>query len=306
MRAVTPLLVATLMTIAADAEVLNPRGNFSIMPWMCLERCGSNATEVQRQINTLAKYPTIINRVSYEWWDLGPSGTLINNGFTDPAPQLRAQIPTVQYYGMVTTVDLTWIREVIYNATNAANFITKISQHAVTRGMAGINFDWEPNTDGNATDAQAYAEFFYQARKTAFHATNYSNLTISVDVGSWNQLWNWSALSMAMSKPYTCPTTGLIAPSGEVVPMATYTYDDSLFIPRLKQSVEQVTDHTLVVGLMTWTGNVTQLMNKVDVSYRMGALATLDICHIAIWLVPLPDLWFNFLGDLVARCNGTW
>jgi hypothetical protein len=75
-RAATSLVVS-LATVACGVMAA-PRFHRA-MPWMCLERCGD---DIQAELADITKYHASLTGVSYEAFDLGMHGDLIDNGFT--------------------------------------------------------------------------------------------------------------------------------------------------------------------------------------------------------------------------------
>lgn len=297
-RASSLLLPVLATLLLLNCSQINAAG--SVMPWMCLERCGANATTIAAHIDDLRRHRAVIDSVSFEWLDLGPQGSVIDNNFTDVAPTLNTFAKT---FGMITTVNLTYIRQCIFNKSAATSFLVQVANRAVAKNLTGINFDWEPNdASGSAgtNDAIAYANFLLLARQIMTSISATRPIVVSADVAEWTAiLSNWTAVSAAMSAAISN------APLGAVIPMSTYTYDNDLFISRLQKAVKEIDVNVLRVGLMTWTDNNPPVMNRTEIEFRFGALAYANICRIAIWVVPIPDIWWKPLSDFKARCSET-
>jgi hypothetical protein len=52
------------------------------MPWLCLERCGGNATTIAYDLRQIAVNTSVINAAAFELFNLGPNGTLVVNNLT--------------------------------------------------------------------------------------------------------------------------------------------------------------------------------------------------------------------------------
>ena len=303
---VTVVMVTFLLLGATPAAVAAHQKQFSVMPWMCLERCGFNSSQVMDHVATLKRHRHIIHRVAYHWMDLQADGTFSSPGWTDVGPALREF--GVETYGMLTSWSLPGIRQVIYNTTAATQLVTNLARAAVREGMAGINFDWEPmHQPANATDAKHLADFFVLARKVAFHATNGSSLKMTLCISTWNHIWNYSELSHAMTvQPGTSEGNSAGPtwfPTGELMTMNTYTANDKAFTSGLHMSIRDIANTTLVVGLYSHNNHdPLQKMNSTEVAFRMGALAVEGICRIAIWATPLPEWWWPQLEQFKERC----
>jgi hypothetical protein len=53
-----------------------------LMPWLCLERCGGNATTIAFDLHQIAAKSSVINAAAFELFNLGPNGTLVVNNLT--------------------------------------------------------------------------------------------------------------------------------------------------------------------------------------------------------------------------------
>jgi hypothetical protein len=62
----------------------------TVMPWMCLERCGDDSAAIAAEMNQFATNKTTLNVASFELFNLGPNSTLVVNNFTNVAAPLKA------------------------------------------------------------------------------------------------------------------------------------------------------------------------------------------------------------------------
>ena len=60
------------------------------MPWMCLERCGANSTDIQNNLAQLKQLSPYITKVAFEEFNLGPNGTFVVNYLTHVTPQVSS------------------------------------------------------------------------------------------------------------------------------------------------------------------------------------------------------------------------
>jgi hypothetical protein len=61
-----------------------------VMPWMCLERCGFNTTQIVEQLKQLNEHRNVITAVAFEMFNLGPNSTLITNELFNPLPAIKS------------------------------------------------------------------------------------------------------------------------------------------------------------------------------------------------------------------------
>jgi hypothetical protein len=76
------LLPCAALAAPADAHFL--------MPWMCLERCGGNASTIAANLEQLRTYAGLITAASYEEFNLGAGGSLVTNNLTKVGPTIKA------------------------------------------------------------------------------------------------------------------------------------------------------------------------------------------------------------------------
>eukprot|EP00691_Histiona_aroides_P001118 EC851013.1.p1 GENE.EC851013.1~~EC851013.1.p1 ORF type:complete len:132 (+),score=44.23 EC851013.1:28-396(+) len=103
-------LVFVLLLLVAAASSVAFAGKRSVMPWNCLERCGSSTDVAQ-----MTGHASTLNVISYEAFDLGKNSTLVDLHFS----KLQNILRNVKYegglYPMITTVDIHAIEQVMSN-----------------------------------------------------------------------------------------------------------------------------------------------------------------------------------------------
>jgi hypothetical protein len=110
------LAVVVCAVTAADVASSSPHtlARKRVMPWMCLERCGDNATAITAQLHVrpppplftlprlrsfadvglgqaLAEHKELISGVAFELFNLGAKGTLVTNNLTQVLPFLQRE-----------------------------------------------------------------------------------------------------------------------------------------------------------------------------------------------------------------------
>lgn len=261
-------LPAVLILGLAVANIV--LGERVVQVWFCLERCGYNRTDALDQLDTLRAYNRTVTHVSMEKWDLGDNGAIIDNGFTDLVPEVKAA--GFHPIAMVTTVKLA--RMVTLFAQPAA-FIDRLANLAIDDGFAGVDFDFEPNTAATEHQAALYARFLSDVTRTF----NAKGLTVAADIAAWNTIWNMSMLGETSTNMLTT--------------MSTYTTSYSLFEAAYEASARDIDAKQLVVGLESDNG-----MKPDGVAARFAFLKQAGICRVSVWQSPLPEFWWPHLVNL--------
>jgi hypothetical protein len=294
------LALFALTSTFAESTVFStrPYPKAGAMPWMCLERCGFNSSEISHQLAQLEAQANAsgVTSISYEWGDLGPNGTFIFNGFTsvsERAAKFAVSVP------MLTTVRLAYIRQ-LFDTEVAENFVTAVVQAALRESnIDGFNFDFEPTDDSpSQADAIGYANFLRIARRVFWEQ---GKMFLTVDVAEWSTVWNWTLINSALTEPLSLPATRVSVPVGLLVTMSTYATSDSIFVERLQKAIQIVSPNALVVGLDVWHSDPDE-MNRTQVAYRIGALAAVGVCRVGVWQVPLPIFWVEQLTAFFQTC----
>jgi hypothetical protein len=83
------LSVAALLLLPCAALAAPADAHF-LMPWMCLERCGGNASSIAANLEQLRTYAGLITAASYEEFNLGAGGSLVTNNLTKVGPTIKA------------------------------------------------------------------------------------------------------------------------------------------------------------------------------------------------------------------------
>jgi hypothetical protein len=118
----TLLVLAGLSGVSAMSSV----GSHFIMPWICLERCGDNSTDIAAQLHQFAVNGSVLNAASFEDYNLGANSQLIKNNLTQVALPLKKL--GISTWAMVSSYPyppefLTWMRQVsIPDRTRKAGF----------------------------------------------------------------------------------------------------------------------------------------------------------------------------------------
>ena len=301
-RGYFPLLVVSVVVLfaaneAAAAAATSPRPfpASGAMPWMCLERCGFNSSDISAQLAQLkSQSPSIVTAVSYEWGDLGSNGTFIFNGFTSVSKRVAEFAVSIP---MLTTVRLSYIRQ-LFETSVAEKFALQVVEAAKREGnIDGFNFDFEPTDDSpSQDDAIGYANFLRTARKV-FWAEG--KMFLTVDVAEWSSIWNWTLINAALTEPFLEPS--LDTPVGYLVTMSTYANGAATFVERLQVALATISPRALVIGLDVWHSDPAQ-MNATSVAFRIGALAAAGVCRVGVWQVPIPTFWAEQLALLFRIC----
>uniref|UniRef100_A0A6U4PCG1 GH18 domain-containing protein n=1 Tax=Neobodo designis TaxID=312471 RepID=A0A6U4PCG1_NEODS len=280
------VVVLVSAVTAAAPKSLKPRG---VMPWMCLERCGNTTyTDIVDTVATLASQSSLIAGVSFERFNLGANSTLVvNSDLTNVAPLLQPHGFTT--VAMVSSYPyppqfLDWMRQVF---ANPAPFMDALATAMASEGIDGVNIDWEPTAHATAADAEAYAAFLLQLRRRLGRDGRF----VSVDVATWNSIWNLTAINASMS----ADLPGV--PRGFVATMNTYALPASLFTKELHTAVTSIANASLLVGVETWPAK----LGYSDVEQRFREIANTGVSHVAIWRSPLPYFWWSVVDQWYHR-----
>jgi len=191
------LLFLLLSTTSGDAT--SPL-NKTILPWMCLERCGE---DISSDFNQIITHAFDLGAVSFEAYDLadpGSSAPIVWNNFTDVNKQfLQSSAGTsLNRLAMITSVNLNWMRELFQNSDL---FISQAVSLATTRNFTGFNIDFEPSTAASSNDGVEFARFI-----SKFSASlHQSGKLLTVDLGHLDSgLYNFSLIGQSgVDRAYT-------------------------------------------------------------------------------------------------------
>jgi len=245
--------------------------------WMCLERCGGNATSIEENLSQIQQYRHLFSSILFERFNLGPNSTLILNNLTNVGPSLQAI--GLETYPMISSYPyppqfLDWMRELF---ANPMPFIELAVETAVANNYTGFNIDWEPTDPGTQEDAADYANFL----STFGDALHSKSKKLSVDVATWNTIWNLTLLSASGAD--------------NLMDMGTYTGGLESFRKQLKIATQQIGLKKLAAGLMTLDTQTNQPFTDKDLSERFDMLEKNQVQEIAIWDAPLQDNWWGHL-----------
>ena len=275
-RAVLLALSAACANAAAASS--NP---YVLFPWLCLERCGDNATAIAEQVNQLVVNASLFTGVSFEGYDLGANSTLVYNNFSRVAPAFAAA-GLGQRQPMITTVSLQKMRQLF---ANPQPFIdSAIAALRADPSINGYNIDFEPEDDPmpTAADAAAYAHFLDTFGKQ-LHAAGSYQLTVAVAL--WSPLWNLTLIG-ATDVDF-------------VIQMGTYIGNFSIWQHEFAELLANVPVSKAVVGLETTDDDQGgRPFTDAELALRFNAIEAAGVRAVGIWASPIPDNWWPFLRGL--------
>lgn len=264
---------------AEKGEGPNVNDSGSVMLWMCLQRCGEDEAEIQRDLGQIAENEKLISSVSFEFYNLGPNSTLITNSDVSHVNGELLALGVRQRYAMISTYPhppemVGYMRQLWADPqpfTQAC--IAQIRRH----GLSGLNVDLEPNgpQDGfTAQDAANYAAWLNQFTLDVRQATG---ALVQVDVATWSPLWNLTLIGQTAVD--------------QVMTMSTYTTSWPSFQSQLQYALSTIPASKLVVGLQT------TVLDPAQLQLRFDLLQQNHLSRIAIWSSPIPSSWFPFLTN---------
>lgn len=272
------LLLALLSLVTLDARF--------VMPWMCLEDCGFNSTQVQQQIDQLGA-PGVFTHASFEDWDL-------INGVLSKGSTRREQVSDRLFaLGLGThAMILSWNLDDIRAAFKSpAAFIASVEQQLLSAEphVTGVNLDFEPagtsppvGPKPTAADAAAYAAFL-DTFAAAMHART-PRIEVSVDIAKWSAFWDYSLLN-STAVDFLCD-------------MESYNADIDFFRRQVDFASAKISPGKYVAGLITSKTSGPdegKPFNSTEIGWRFDYLKEKNVQQIAIWSMPMPELWMPFL-----------
>ena len=133
----------------ASAQLPSPL----VMPWLCLEVCGNNASAIAADV---AQVGGVVNAASFELFNLGAGSRLITNNLTAVAAPVRAAgalaLAMVSSYPYPPAF-LAWMREVF---AAPQPFIDAVVAAAAAHNLSGVNIDFEPPSSDAPTPQDAW------------------------------------------------------------------------------------------------------------------------------------------------------
>lgn len=251
-----------------------------VQVWMCLETCNATAPEISQRLDQLTRIAPYIDAVSYERYRLGEGGKLTQFDNTDINPYIHnlklKSIPMVSSYPYPPEF-LSWMRQVFQHPEP---FIDDLLLAAKENHYHGFNIDWEPTVHATAQDALDYAAFLGHLG-TTLHA---KGLTLSVDVATWNSIWNITALATQ--------------PIDRIITMATYTANPTTWAKHFQYYVDNVPVERLGIGLMAVNVNTNRNYTLSTLKERMAAMEQAGIQSMSIWKLPLGEDFVTLLTHL--------
>ncbi len=178
---------------------------------------------------------------------------------------------------MITTANNSLLHELRWGAQHAAPPIVQQAVHeAQVRNLTGVNIDFEPDNPMGAEDAQRYV-LFLNGFAAALHA---AGKRLSVDVASWNPIWNFTLLAESQVDV--------------VHQMDTYCCNDNYTEWKrvLERSTAAFPDRLLSVGLITEQPQ----LSGANLTMRLNHLTTLGLSRAAYWKIPMPQSYWDAIA----------
>jgi len=279
------LCLSTILIFSAFADSNQMRNlNRKVMPWMCLERCGANSTDIQMHLKQIKSHLDVFTGVSFELFNLGPNSTLIiNSNLSNFGPILVNY--GVETYPIVSSYPyppefIAWMRQLFLNPVP---FMDSVIKQLVRYDYTGVNIDFEPTIKGSQEDAFNYANFL-----TLFaNELHKVNKKLTVDIAGWNPIWNWTLIEQSTVD--------------KIFLMSTYAGDFDTFQESLEQAINEIGILKLGVGLETVNPNKNEPFTDQELQERFTLIEANNIHEIDIWDMPIPDNWWSFLDHFVHQ-----
>jgi len=256
-------------------------GRKRVMPWMCLERCNDTAEQIEAQMETIHSNLHLISGVSFEVFNLGPHSQLLRNNFTNVGDRLRNW--GLETFPMISSFPyppdfIDWLRQLF---KQPHPFISAAVQQAKIRGYSGFNVDFEPTAHATPEDATNYANFLTEFA----HALHQIGCNLTVDVATWNPLWDFNLISQsAVDRIFT---------------MSTYTSNLTSFETQIALAVQKIDLNKLGIGLETDNAKY----DHAALQARFSLIKKYGVQEIDLWRMTgngLPDVWWPFIEQFVG------
>ena len=282
-RAAAALLFTSLLIGSVGAS------SRFVMPWMCLEDCGANASSITSQLAQLST-PGIFTSAAFEDYDLCSNGTACKKSYRSRVSDRVAALG-LGSVAMVVSWDLDAIRA---SFAAPALFISSLNMILDNEpALTGINLDFEPHGSNppvgpvpTADDALAFA-ILLNITADALHSRTPSVL-LSADIATWTKFWDYSVLDHTRVD-YLCD-------------MESYNADFAFFQNQVTFAMSHISPEKYVCGLSTTheSGpNQGKPFNTSELEWRFDFLKSKGVQKIAMWDTPLPLLWMPFLKAFV-------
>mmetsp|Transcript_25773 Transcript_25773/g.43000 ORF Transcript_25773/g.43000 Transcript_25773/m.43000 type:complete len:300 (-) Transcript_25773:169-1068(-) len=273
------LLLRTLTSSAGNVIGVNKR----VMVWMCLEFCEETEMIIDTNLKQIDAHRDIISAASFEKYTLGPNSTLVDNNLTEVSSSIVAMgleaWPLLSSYPHPPEF-IDWMRDVF---RDPLPFFESCIHEAQLHNYTGYNLDWEPTDGVTVDDGNDYA-IFIDKFATSLHV---AGLVLSVDVATWTDIWNYTAISASAVD--------------RAISMGTYTSSDSSFSSQLDLLVTNFGPLRSGVGLETVNASTEQRMSLDEVSWRFQQIEMSGAMEVDLWKMPIPPLWWPLISDYFYR-----
>jgi hypothetical protein len=228
-----------------------------LMPWLCLERCGFNTSQIESHIDEIAarnaafrrrntknssREDPLVNVVAFELFNLGPNSSLVVNDLYPANDRLKMRLPFVKRFAMISSYPyppefLSWMRTLF---RNSSGFLSDLKRHLLEHDIHGVNIDFEPRTEATEQDAQDYADFLQTVRRELASVDKFT----SVAAARWNPIWNLTAIAMALRPEQDGSSSSgddhgrSLVDYGFATTMNTYTFHESTFERELMYNIQ--------------------------------------------------------------------
>jgi hypothetical protein len=130
---------------------------------------------------------------------------------------------------------------------------------------------------------------------------------LTVDVASWNPIWNWTLISnSSVDGIFLMDTyTGNAGAMPQSVSFGTHSFAGSFdtFAQRLDKALNQIDINKLGIGLESINPNTNQPFSDQELEERFQLLQEFGVQQIDIWDAPVPDNWY-FVFVCQSTCSG--
>lgn len=212
--------------------------------------------------------------MAFEKYNLGPNSTLLFNNLTNVDKNLS--VMGLETWPMISSWPyppqfLEWMRDVF---DNPMPFLNSLLKEALKYNYTGYNIDFEPTAHATNEDAEHYAEFLSLAAESLSH----DDIKLSVDVGRWNNIWNYTLLA-------SCQVH-------RVITMSTYASNNTVFSDELDFAARELPLKKIGIGLQPLP-----IVSPADVAYRFQQVEAANVSEVDIWRVDQMNAsWWDALS----------
>ncbi len=250
----------------------------SAIVWMGLEITGEN---ISADLSAIREHKNDLTGVSFEHYMIDSQGDLEP---IFPLTNVTSAIQSdgLQTFPMIISVNL---NDIEYLINHPNHFIQAAVSQAVAERFTGFNVDFEPTKAANSTVAMEYCRFLTDFAD-ALHS---EGKILTVDVATWNQFWNFSALGNT--------TTDIL------YDMGTYASPSIDFASALEYAAMEIPLSKLGIGLITVNVNNGSILANYSVSARFQFLESYNVTNVAVWDMPLNSYWWVYLSNFLGEKN---